>query len=291
MEHHPRLHVVRPLDGDRSGETPTIGLVAGHLPYAATELLHDDGNDGPACLTLLREPVERTASFLDQCRRHRPELSDQPLEAIYDDPWYFDRFIHNHQTRVFSMTFAEASAPRTDQVLLAEFLRSLVPASATTEDRARVDALISDGQMIFDERTPLAVAELERLGVDMANHKPAYERFRVQPQYWVPEGGMGYLYADAALTRPSPVDEERLAQALENLDQCAVVGLTDDYPGFIDDLNRTCGAECSSEGWLNAGDTADAPLEGVHPPRRAGEPLRHGVLRGRPHARLITPAG
>jgi hypothetical protein len=237
-----------------------LALVAGHFPYAATELLVDDGDDDLLCLTLLREPVERTASFLAQCRRHRPELRDQPLEAIYDNPWYFDRFIQNHQTRVFSMTLAEATAPRTDQTLLANFLRSLIPASAPSGTRARIESLIGDDQIIDDERTSHAVVELERAGVDMAGHKPAYERFRQQPQYWVPEGGMGFLYADAALTRPSPVDEHRFARALENLERCAVVGLTDDYPGFIRDLNRTAGAECSATGWLNAGDTAGRTL-------------------------------
>ncbi len=240
-----------------------LSLVAGHFPYAAAELLHegrDDVGGEWVRVTLLRTPVERTLSFLRQCQRHRPELRDQPLEAIYDDPWYFDRFLRDHQTRVFSMTLDEATAPRTDQILLADFLCSLIPPAAPTEARARIEALVGDGQLIFDTSTPRAVAELERLGVDMAGHKPAYERFRTQPKYWVPEGGMGYLYADAALARPSPVDHERFARALQNLERCAVIGLTEDYTGFIADLNRTCGVECSSEGWLNAGNTAGSKL-------------------------------
>jgi hypothetical protein len=65
---------------------------------------------------------------------------------------------------------------------------------------------------------------------------------------------MMYHYLDGALTRPSDVDQARLADAKRNLERCVVVGVTEDYGGFIRDLNRTCHVECAAEGWSNASD-------------------------------------
>ena len=106
-----------------------LAFVAGHLPFATVELLPDNGD--LACLTLVRDPVERTVSFLAQCRKHRPELSDLPLESIYDDPWYFDRFVRDHQTRVLSMTLEEAMAPGTCVVRFVIWRITCVPWTST----------------------------------------------------------------------------------------------------------------------------------------------------------------
>ena len=192
-----------------------LAFVAGHLPFVTVELLPDNGD--LACLTLLRDPVERTVSFLAQCRKHRPELSDLPLESIYDDPWYFDRFVRDHQTRVLSMTLEEAMAPWTDQQLFTDFLLSLIPTSATATERAHVEELVAEGQPLFSENTGRVVVALEAIGVDMTDTRDRYEAMAGQPQYRVPEGGMGFLYADVALSRPSPVDAARLATAKANL--------------------------------------------------------------------------
>ena len=57
-------------------------------------------------MTVLRDPVERTLSFLrhQAARRQRGATEDTPLEEIYDDPFRFEAMIVNHMTRMLSLT-------------------------------------------------------------------------------------------------------------------------------------------------------------------------------------------
>jgi len=72
---------------------------SGHFPYVATKLL-----PGPfVTLTVLRDPVDRTVSYLKQCRGLE-QFHDCSLEQIYDDAWQFLLAMHNYQARVFSLT-------------------------------------------------------------------------------------------------------------------------------------------------------------------------------------------
>jgi hypothetical protein len=75
-----------------------IRVYAGHLPYVSIEMLEVH----PVTFTLLRDPVERTISLLRLLQQRR--LRERTLEEIYDDPELFARVIHNHQTKMFSMT-------------------------------------------------------------------------------------------------------------------------------------------------------------------------------------------
>jgi Sulfotransferase family len=75
-----------------------IRAYSGHFPYAAVQLM-----PGPfVTLTVLRDPVERTISYLKQCR-DREEFRGLPLEQIYDDPWQHPLSV-NYQARVFALT-------------------------------------------------------------------------------------------------------------------------------------------------------------------------------------------
>jgi hypothetical protein len=82
---------------------PTERLAAirgftGHLPYFATELVPT-----PSCvLTILRDPVERTISFLKQHHRDRGLGPERSLESIYDLPWHRNLHMLNAQVRVFA---------------------------------------------------------------------------------------------------------------------------------------------------------------------------------------------
>jgi hypothetical protein len=87
----------------RQGE---IRVVTGHFPLCTAEVI----GGGFTTLTILREPVERTLSYLRHRRRDAPEDRDKDLEEIYDDPYRFDGLIHNHMTKMFSLTSAEAIA-------------------------------------------------------------------------------------------------------------------------------------------------------------------------------------
>ncbi|MEO7157289.1 MAG: hypothetical protein ABI039_07005 [Vicinamibacterales bacterium] len=77
-----------------------IRAYMGHFPFAVAELL----DIKPLILTILRDPVERTISYLKHCKRYHPQHRDLTLEEIYADPFYYPRFIENHQAKVFSMT-------------------------------------------------------------------------------------------------------------------------------------------------------------------------------------------
>ena len=56
-------------------------------------------------MTVLRDPVERTLSFLRHQaeRRQRGATEDTPLVEIYEDPFRFEAMIQNHMTRMLSL--------------------------------------------------------------------------------------------------------------------------------------------------------------------------------------------
>jgi hypothetical protein len=80
-----------------------IRIVLGHFPLCTVELLDAEFTT----LTVLREPVERTLSFLRHHRRLTPADRDKPLEAIYDEPFRFESLLHNHMVKMFALTTEE----------------------------------------------------------------------------------------------------------------------------------------------------------------------------------------
>jgi hypothetical protein len=89
----PRL---RSLPPERKAQ---IRAYVGHFPYIASQLVGSD----VVTLTVLRDPVERTISYL-KMRSGDPERQGMSLEQIYEHPFDFPCFIHNHQTKIFAMT-------------------------------------------------------------------------------------------------------------------------------------------------------------------------------------------
>jgi hypothetical protein len=83
-----------------------IRVVTGHFPLCTAELI--DGRF--TTLTLLREPVERTLSYLRHHRENERADRHRPLEEIYDDPFRFHGLAHNHMTKMLSLTPAEMTA-------------------------------------------------------------------------------------------------------------------------------------------------------------------------------------
>jgi Sulfotransferase family len=77
-----------------------IRVVTGHFPLCTTELLGEQFTT----LTVLREPVERTLSYLRHHRTLTPEDCGKPLEAIYEDEFRYQALIHNHMVKMFSLT-------------------------------------------------------------------------------------------------------------------------------------------------------------------------------------------
>jgi hypothetical protein len=81
----------------------TIRVVTGHFPLCTVDLLGDSFRT----ITVLRDPVERTLSYLRHHRQMTPDDSERSLEAIYADPFRFHGLIHNHMVKMFSLTPVE----------------------------------------------------------------------------------------------------------------------------------------------------------------------------------------
>ncbi len=80
-----------------------IRVVTGHFPLCTTELLDADFRT----FTVLREPVERTLSYLRHHRATTPADNHLSLEEIYEDPGNFKHFISNHMVKMLSLRAAE----------------------------------------------------------------------------------------------------------------------------------------------------------------------------------------
>ena len=81
-----------------------IRVITGHYPLCVRELVGD-----PTTLTVLRDPVERTLSYLRHHRDTTPADTDLSLEEIYEDPFRFSTMIHNYMVKMFSLTPGEMS--------------------------------------------------------------------------------------------------------------------------------------------------------------------------------------
>jgi hypothetical protein len=77
-----------------------IRIVTGHFPLCTSELLGTRWTT----MTVLRDPVERTLSYLRHHREATPIDRSKSLEEIYDDPFRFDGLIHNHMVKMLSLT-------------------------------------------------------------------------------------------------------------------------------------------------------------------------------------------
>jgi len=109
IQHHLSVPYLLALPEERRER---IRVYTGHYPYVVRELL---GIELQA-ITILRDPMERTLSLLRQFRRKSPWMGEpglgsplvaSTLEEVYDEPMVFGPLIHNHQTKIFSMTPAD----------------------------------------------------------------------------------------------------------------------------------------------------------------------------------------
>src|SRR5262245_50870550 len=89
-----------------------IRIVTGHFPLCTTQLL----GGSFTTLTVLRDPVERTLSYLRHHRRETPADEHKSLEEIYEDPFRFDTLIHNHMVKMLSLEVGEMTDGALTQV-------------------------------------------------------------------------------------------------------------------------------------------------------------------------------
>lgn len=80
-----------------------VQVITGHFPCCTRELI----GGRVTTLTLLGEPVERTLSYLRHHRENEEADRHKSLEQIYDDPFRFHAFAHNHMTKMLSLTRAK----------------------------------------------------------------------------------------------------------------------------------------------------------------------------------------
>jgi hypothetical protein len=83
-----------------------IRFVSGHFPLCVTELL----GGGFRTLTVLRDPLERTLSYLRHHRQRTEADAALSLEAVYDDEFRFHGLVHNHMTKMLSLLPEEMDA-------------------------------------------------------------------------------------------------------------------------------------------------------------------------------------
>ena len=76
-----------------------IRAFIGHFPYIAAELVPVP----VVTVTVLRDPIERTISYL-KMRAKDPERRGMGPMEIYEHGFDFPCFIHNHQAKIFAMT-------------------------------------------------------------------------------------------------------------------------------------------------------------------------------------------
>jgi hypothetical protein len=76
-----------------------IRVVTGHFPLCTTDLLDAEFRT----FTILRDPVDRTLSYLRHHRKTTPEDAELTLEEIYEDPSNFKHLIHDHMVKMLSL--------------------------------------------------------------------------------------------------------------------------------------------------------------------------------------------
>jgi Sulfotransferase family len=80
-----------------------IRVVTGHFPLCTTELLDAEFRT----FTILRDPVERTLSYLRHHRQTTPADAERSLEEIYEEPGNFRHFIEDHMVKMLSLRAEE----------------------------------------------------------------------------------------------------------------------------------------------------------------------------------------
>jgi hypothetical protein len=173
--------------------------------------------DDVTTITILRDPVDRVISFLKHAQRFHPEHERFPLEHIYEDPAYFDRFIDNHEVKMLAMS---------------------------AEEMLRHSA--ADGWA--DEGWTLDQQLLLRKWREQPQHLTDQERIDFH------ELVVGALDTAAGIYRllgaPNTVDvvldDARLRLAKSNLERVEVIGLVDEYEGFMRALSARVGIELDS---------------------------------------------
>jgi hypothetical protein len=216
----------RPLAHLHDGCSSRLQVVAGHFPFAARSLLGED----VVTVTILRDPVERVISFLNHAQRFHTEHVGLPLEAIYEDAWYFPRFYDNHAVKMLAMDRAE---------MLAHLPDDRLQAVGWTDDQL---GLLYRWREEATSLTESEARELHHLAAPIVAESSGVSRVLGAPN-----------------TAAVDVDDARLRAALANLEQIEIVGLHEEYGAFVDVLSARFRLELSSTVHLNTSQPSQVP--------------------------------
>jgi hypothetical protein len=84
----------------------SIRVITGHFPLCVTDLLGAEFKT----LTVVRHPLQRTISYMRHHRRRTPADRELPLEQVYHGELRFHGLVHNHMTKMLSLTVDEMDA-------------------------------------------------------------------------------------------------------------------------------------------------------------------------------------
>ncbi len=118
-------------------------VYTGHFPYCTMEILGGNFKS----FTVLREPVERTLSYLRHHKKLIPEDRDKSLEELYDDPFMFQSKIHNHMVKMFSLT---PETGKDGMLVKVEFTEDHFKQAKSNLKRVNVIGLMEDYQGFCD---------------------------------------------------------------------------------------------------------------------------------------------
>lgn len=171
-------------------ERDGIRVFMGHVPYFVTDWVRPD-----VTLTILRDPVARTLSFLRQTQRMNPGFEDTPLEEIYEHPLVFHGRVRDYQAKMFSMRADDgvtcefdALEVDADRLRLARENLARVDVIGLTEDYGGFLAQVADrfgwqidevpDRMVTDSYPPIDDAFRARILADNAADQELYEHAR-----------------------------------------------------------------------------------------------------------------
>ncbi|MFN8125130.1 MAG: hypothetical protein U0R64_01270 [Candidatus Nanopelagicales bacterium] len=147
--------LVRVVDDPRRRRR--LRMVIGHFPLATRERLSVPF----VPITVLREPVSRTLSYLRHYRVRHPDLAEVPAAELYGIPDVHRIQVRNHMTKMLGMTSAEMTAGLlTDLTVTSEHLERAVaavrqmPVVGVVEE---FDRFRSDLQRVFGWELPAPV--------------------------------------------------------------------------------------------------------------------------------------
>ncbi len=137
------------LDADHvlslpADELDRIRVFTGHLPYALRDMLGFE----TTALTILRDPVARTISYLKHCKRYHPQHRDLSLDQIYDDDFYFTNFIKNFQSKMFCIA---SSDPKVSGMIALEVDQSRLAIAKKNLAKIHIIGLTEDFSAFLDD--------------------------------------------------------------------------------------------------------------------------------------------